>query len=262
MTKTFGNSHQWTVVFIFLTLALITSACLPVTQFAPLPTSSSTATITATPKILWFPATPTKTQVPTKVASATPEYRPGVGARLIEDTFLNADHWLTGNTGRGTITLGNNELSLVMTQPQGYLFSYRDEPILGDFYAEITASPSLCAGVDEYGLLVRFNSQMDFYRFSLSCNGQTRLDKLVNGTASSPQTWLASSSVPSAAPSQSRIGVWAVGDEMRFFINNEFQFGIKDPTLTQGMIGVFARSGGENAVTVSFSDLVIFQVQP
>jgi len=49
---------------------------------------------------------------------------------------------------------------------------------------------------------------------------------------------------------------------MRFFINDEFQFSINDRMLTQGMIGVFVRSGGENAVTVSYSDLEVYQIQP
>jgi hypothetical protein len=115
-------------------------------------------------------------------------------------------------------------------------------------------------GLDEYGLLIRYNSPVDFYRFSLSCDGRTRLDKLVGGVASSPQPWLGSTSIPTAAPSFSRLGVWAVGSEMRFFINDEYQFSVKDPVLSRGMIGVFARSGGETAVTVSYSDLVVFQI--
>lgn len=250
------------VVGLFYSLILTLSACLPVNPLAPLPTQTSTPTLTATPTILWFPPTPTRTPVPTIVASITPEFRPGIGGTILEDSFNNADHWLTGNTGRGTISLGEDELSLVLTQPRGYLFSFRDEPTLVDFYVEITASPSLCAGLDEYGLLVRYNSPLDFYRYSLSCNGQTRLDKLVGGTASSPQPWLVSPSVPGSAPSKSKIGVWVSGSEMRFFINDEFQFGVNDRVLTQGMIGVFVRSGGENAVTVSFSDLVISQIQP
>ena len=262
MENRYHNKIHMLSVGLFFSLILSLSACLPVTPIAPLPKSSSTPTNTTTPTILWFPPTPTRTLVPTIVASATTEFRPGIGLILFEDKFTNVDHWLTGDMGKGTIALGENELSLVLTQPKGYLFSYRDEPTLDNFYAEIVASPSLCAGLDEYGLLVRYDSPVDFYRFSLSCDGQTRLDKLVNGAASSPQPWLISASVPSAAPSQSRIGVWASGSEMRFFINDEFQFSINDRMLTQGMIGVFVRSGGENAVTVSYSDLEVYQIQP
>lgn len=173
---------------------------------------------------------------------------------------MEPDHWLTGNMGKGTVALGINEISLALTQPNGYLYSIRNEPLLSDFYLEITTHPNICSGIDEYGLLFRYNSLVDFYRFSLSCNGQTRLDKLVGGIAASPQPWIESTSVPTAAPSTSRIGVWALGSEMRFFINDEFQFSINDRILATGLIGVFARSGGETAVTVSFSDLVVYQI--
>jgi hypothetical protein len=70
-----------------------------------------------------------------------------------------------------------------------------------------------------------------------------------------------SASVPSAAPSSSRLGVWAVGKEMRFFVNDQHQFTITDKTLPSGAMGVFIRSRGENAVTVSFSDLIVYKIE-
>jgi hypothetical protein len=156
--------------------------------------------------------------------------------------------------------LGQNELTIAIVEPGAYLFSTRSETTFGDFYAEITASPNLCAGLDEYGLLFRLSSIGSFYRYSLSCNGQVRLDRVVGGTAGSPQPWLVSASVPRGAPSSSRLGVWAVGRELRFFINDEFQFAVSDSYHTSGILGVFARSAGENAVTVSFSELRVYRV--
>jgi hypothetical protein len=247
------------LVQIFI-LANTLSACLATTPIPSPPTDTPTPTSTFTPTIIWFPPTPTRTPIPTILASPTPDFRSGIADIILQDNFAAPDHWLTGNMGKGTIALGINELSLALTQPRGYLYSIRDEPTLTDFYAEITTNPNICTGMDEYGLLLRYNSLVDFYRFSLSCSGQTRLDKLVGGIASSPQPWIGSTSVPTAAPSSSRIGVWALGSEMRFFINDEFQFSVSDRILAGGLIGVFARSAGETAVTVSFSDLVVYQV--
>jgi hypothetical protein len=122
--------------------------------------------------------------------------------------------------------------------------------------------PSLCKGEDEYGLLLRVTPALDFYRYSLTCNGQVRLDKYVNGRASSPQPLTPSGDVPLGAPSVTRLGVWAKGREMRFYLNDHYQFTVSDPTLTSGGLGVFARSAGENALTVSFSNLTVHQVTP
>ena len=49
---------------------------------------------------------------------------------------------------------------------------------------------------------------------------------------------------------------------MDFFVNGQYQFTIHDPVLTSGGVGVFARSTNNMAVTVNFSDLVVYEVNP
>ena len=190
------------------------------------------------------------------------DWRPGVGATLLVDNFNTTGHWSTGTRNQGTVAQGTGELSIVITRPKGYLYSVRNEPDLSNFYAEITTSPNLCHGKDEYGLLFRYQSPSDFYRYSLSCDGFIRLDRVVGGVATSPQPWMASASVPKGAPSFSKIAVWVAGNEMRFFVDDEYQFSIRDRGLSNGLIGVFARSAGENAVTVLFSNLIIWELHP
>jgi hypothetical protein len=58
------------------------------------------------------------------------------------------------------------------------------------------------------------------------------------------------------------LAVWAVGKEMRFFVNDYYIFSVSDPAQAKGNLGVFARSAGEMAVTVSFSDLEVREVNP
>lgn len=178
----------------------------------------------------------------------------------MSDDFSSGEAWTLGRTSAGGAALGKNELTIALSEPGAYVASLRDGPVLSDFYLEITASPTLCKGLDEYGVLLRASSLVDFYRFSLSCNGQTRLDRLVAGKASSPQPWTLSGAVPPGAPSTSRLAIWAKGREMRFFVNDEYQFTVSDPMLPSGSIGVFARSAGDNAVTINFSDLIIRKI--
>jgi hypothetical protein len=244
----------------FVALAFTLTACFPSEPIPPTPTEIPTATIVPTPTTVWFPPTATWTPIPTINPSPTVQMRTGIRSILLTDNFGTDTFWLTGSSDQGTIALGQNELTLAVDLEQGYLFSFRNEPIFEDFYAEITTSTNICAGVDEYGVLFRYNGPRDFYRFSLSCDGQVRLDKVVAGLPSSPQPWLPSPSVPRGAPSTSRLGVWVRGEEMQFFINDEFQFAVTDRVLHSGMIGIFARSAGETAVTVSFSDLIVHQI--
>jgi hypothetical protein len=242
--------------------ALLLTACAAPTPVSLPPTATRAPAATATPTPVWFPPTETPTPVTLPEPSPSPEMRPGIGDLLLTDDFADSAPWLTGQSSKGTVSLGGGELTIALVQPRAYLFSTRTEPTFSDFYAEITASPSLCEGLDEYGLLFRMHSLGDFYRFSLSCNGQVRLDRVVSGAAGSPQPWMASASVPPGAPSSSRLGIWAVGSELRFFINDTFQFAVNDRYHASGLVGVFARSAGENAVTISFSELRVYQVEP
>lgn len=180
---------------------------------------------------------------------------------FFSDTFELPTKWTLLETASDSILVGGNEITLALGRPEGYIFSIHEGALFSNFYAEITASPNLCSGPDEYGMLIRYQSPGNFYRYSLSCDGQVRLDRVYGGIASSPQDKLMSASVPSAAPSSSRLGVWAVGKELRFFINDQFQFTIRDTALPSGAIGIFVRSGGETAVTVSFSDLEVYQIE-
>jgi len=250
---------------ITILLASVLSACLaPRTPLPPLPTHTPLPpTYTPTSTIVWFPSTATFTPRPIQeVTTPTPDMRPSFGALLIEEDFSDPEHWTLGRAGALSAALGKAELTLAISEPHGYIYSLFSEPVPGDFYAEITAAPSLCKDSDEYGLILRMSSNLEFYRFSISCNGEARLDKYFNRTASSPQPLTPSGAIPPGAPSVTRLAVLARGKEISYYANGEFLFTIRDPNLLNGSLGVFARSAGDNAVTVSFSDLKIYSAFP
>jgi hypothetical protein len=51
-----------------------------------------------------------------------------------------------------------------------------------------------------------------------------------------------------------------VGSEMRLFLNGRFQFSVSERTFPIGAFGVFARSAGEEPVSVIFSDFEVYEV--
>jgi hypothetical protein len=242
-------------------LTILLSGCFPTTTLTPIPTATQTSTQVPTATIVWFPATETPSPMPTQIPSPTIELRPGVGEILYSEDFNSPANWTLLETASDRIIVGGNELTLALGRPSGYIDSILEGALFSNFYAELTVNTNLCSSTDEYGMLIRYQSQSNHYRYSLSCDGQVRLDRIYSGIASSPQDWMISAAVPSAAPSTSRLGVWAVGQELRFFINDQYQFSINDSAIPSGTMGVFVRSGGETAVTVSFSDLQIYQIE-
>ncbi len=250
-------------LFYYCLLILLCSSCAVAPTIVVLPTDTPLAqTETVTPTIVWFPPTATPTPFPTPIVTPTVDMRPKIGQILFEDDFTDAKAWTSSQSDAGSVALGKNELAIAIGETNAYLFSIHEAPIFTNFYLEITAQTSLCRDLDEYGVLFRVSPTIDYYRFSLSCNGQVRLDRVKDGQASSPQPWILSGSVPPGAPGTARIGIAALGSEMSFFVNGQFQFSIHDPVLTSGGVGVFARSANKMAVTVNFSDLVVYEVNP
>jgi hypothetical protein len=182
---------------------------------------------------------------------------PGIGEVTVEDDFSDKSVWDTAVSGNGSAAITHNRLALTV-QPGYYLSSMRRELPLSDFYAEITARPSLCRGEDNYGLIVR-GVGSSFYRFLLSCKGEVWAERISGGTKLAIHEHVPSGDAP-GAPGEVRIGMWAVGSEMRLFLNGRFQFSVTDPVFPIGALGVFVRSTGETPVTVLFSDLAVYDV--
>ena len=248
-----------------ISIGFLFSACTVVPTTVPTPiqlTATPIPAITVTPTTVWFPPTATPTAFPTQVITPTEDMRPNLGSILYEDDFSSPTGWSLTHTEAGSVAYGKNELTIAISETNAYLFSVHEQPTFGDFYLEITAGPNMCRDFDEYGVLLRVSPANDYYRFSLSCNGQVRLDRIISGQASSPQPWMLSGAVPPGAPSISLVGVSAVGEEMQFFVNGQYQFSINDPLLTSGGVGVFARSTNNQAVTVNFSNFVVYEVVP
>jgi len=236
------------------------AACLPLGADVPTATPLPTATEASppTPTVVWFPpsATPTRAAFPTYTPTA--EMNPGIGAVSLTDDFSDEEIWDTAVSNQGSAAIGRNRLTLAV-QPGVYLSSFRRDGTLGDFYAEITARPSLCRGEDNYGVIVR-GVGSSYYRFVLSCNRQVWAERVNGGVRLPLQEPVPSGDAPPGAPGEVRIGVWAVGSDIRLFLNGRYQFSIIDKSFPSGAFGVFARSEGEMPMSVTFSDLTVYEV--
>jgi hypothetical protein len=241
-----------------MTLLITSCAFLDALNVTPTPVIA-TETPQPTPTIDWFPASATPTlEALSTPKPPTPEMRPGLGTTTLTDDFSDPSLWDTATSDQASAEMDNNRLNLSV-ESKVYIISLRHGLTASDYYAEITARPSLCRGDDSYGLLVRANA-MSYYRFSLSCNGNVFAERINGGKREVLQTPLLSGDVPRGAPGEVRIGIWAVGAEMRLFLNGRYQFSVSNPNFPSGTIGVFVNSAGETPAIVSFSRLSIQEV--
>ncbi len=250
-----------TVLSLLFAGIIFTSACAavatdPPTQGAPTPTATQS---TATPTIVWFPASQTPTAMALASPGATPERKPGIGRLVLADDFSDDAPWNPGTSETAGIAVSRNQLTLA-AQPGVNAFRIRQGLTVNNFYAEITAQPSLCRNADEYGLLFRAPSSSGFYAYAVTCNGTSLAERVRFGKAFPLHDPVLSADAPGGPPGEVRLGVWASGTELHFFLNGHYQFAVSDPTLKQGAIGVFAHATGSTPVTVLFSDLSVYNV--
>jgi hypothetical protein len=245
------------ILLIFLS-ALMLTGCASAANDSLLIDSTATETPLPSPTIVWFPpsATPPPQALATQIP--TPEQKPGIGAVTLTDDFSSPDLWNPASSNEGSAIISDNRLTLAVSLGSS-IFRIREDLVVSDFYAELTASPSLCRGEDEYGLLVRASAAA-YYRLVLICNGTLRLDRVSGNSRQILQPAIPSSDVPTGAPAEVRMGVWAVGSDLRFFLNGHYQFSLNDRNYPSGTIGAFAHSVADTPVAVTFSNLTVYDV--
>jgi len=242
----------------FLAMTLFLVACLPLNRTSATEPPLSSETPLPTSTIIWFPASATPTLKVLPTTTATPEMNPGIGEAIFTDDFSDAKLWDTVNSEQASAIIKDQHLTLAI-EPGASIASLRRDVTLSNFYAEITARIGLCRAGDNYGIIIRATGD-SFYRFILACNGLIQVERIKSSVRLTLSEPVASADVPMGAPGEVRIGIWAVGGEMRLFLNGRYQFTITEKTLPSGVFGVFAQSKGDTPVTVTFSDLKVYDV--
>jgi hypothetical protein len=249
------------IVTLFMaSIGLLLAACSSLNA-SPTVTPASQPSPSPTSTIVWFPPTNTPTALPTRAATPTENYLPGVGTLVFSDSFNLPELWNTAVSDQASAVITRNRLILSINEPGPLIIkSLRSGPLLGDFYAEALAEISLCSAKDQYGMLFRAASVQDYYRLIVNCEGQTRLERVRAGVNYPLSEWLTSSDVPLGAPAQVKLGIWVAGREMRVFLNDHLHFVQSDPVFSSGTVGFFVYASGQSPLTISFSDLSVYSV--
>ncbi len=237
--------------FMFLTFLLTACSAFGRPTLGTATPVPPTMTPLLSPTVVWFPPTETPTPSALTAPTATPDYAPGLGRTLYADDFTDPTLW----SDLGTDYIRDGRLTLAASDGT-YLTTLHNNLLLSDFYAEVTARLSLCRGADEYGLLVRA-IPTSYYRFSVNCNAELTADRITNSQRVPLKMPFPTLDAPRGSPSEVTLAVWAVGRELRFFLNGHYQFSVDDPVFPSGSFGFFVRAAENTPITVSFEDLVI-----
>ena len=238
---------------------LLSAGCLgaqPQAQRTASPVPSPTPTF-AFPTL---PPTATPTAAPT--LAPTPDPLAGLGPPVYADDFSRNNGWDLTSGEFGASSIQDGRLVLVVRQPNAprYVISPGSSGI--DFYLQVQTRTDLCSAGDEYGVMFRMTPNGDHYRFTLSCDGAARVTRVLDGSSFGLVPLTATNTVLAGAPADNLIGVWASGDQLRFFINGLEAFAIRSGAIRGTGIGLIVRSGRAGQVSVGFDDLLVRSLQP
>ena len=218
-------------------------------------TTAATAT-----EIVWFPATATPAPAEKVTREPTPERKPGVAELVVQDDMTSSTYWNAAATGNAAATVSGRGLTISALPGGPGVVSLHRSAVLGDMYLEVTARTNLCRNKDAYGIVFRAPNDVAHYRFVSACDGTAAAERVSLGGPRILQPPTASADVPLGAPGEVRLGVWALGSEFRFFLNDRYQFTVTDSNYQAGGVGVFVQAGGQSPAVVTFSDLEIFRL--
>ena len=250
---------KFTLLTTLAVLSVLLAACASPQGMESTPTTPPTE-LPPTATVIWFPATATPTPFPTRGVTPTPEMLTGIGPLAFEDDFSNPSAWESLQRPSGQVAIAPGELAISLSGTNGYLFSLRNDPQLADYYLETSLQSNLCAPGDSFGMLLRASTFQDYYRWSINCDGYQRVERIRAGNVTVLQDWTPSAQVLPGAPQVFRLGLLADGGELRFFVEDAYQFSVRDGAFPAGGVGFFARSSGDSPVSVSLRDLQFFSL--
>lgn len=240
--------------------SLSLSSCLSVVYVStPTPTLRPP---TLTPTFVFPTLIPTVTITPEPKPSPTPDLFAGLGSVIYHETFSRDSGWGTVEDPRGVVSLQDGKLTIVVHQPETFRYSPSPRLELQDFYLELTAHTEICSPDDQYGIMFRVNPDNEHYRFMLYCDGGAKVSRFIQDSKSILIPKTETFVVFPGSPADNRLGIWASGDEFRFYINEIEVFSTRDNKIASGKLGLIVQTGDTGLTTISFDGLTVWSLIP
>jgi hypothetical protein len=255
--------HRW-IVLILPAAVLAGCHIEPIT-----PTTHAQPTITPSIQLPLASILPklnlTATAQPTAQPSPTAERRlpPDAGSVIFRDPLdSNLFNWPLTGGATGTSAFSNGMLAFTVRTPYTSIQSILPRDLPPDLYLEVTATTMLCGAEDDYYGII-FRAQVEpSYRLAVTCSGKVQLQRFQGLELVGAKNWQEIPGLLSGAPAENRVGLLLRGGEFRVFIAGLEAYAIVDHNIPTGGLGLFARTGKSDLLTVAFDDLVVYSLVP
>lgn len=255
-------------------LSLTVSACSVAPLPLPTPTTAATERApTPVPTVTLIPsiapterrpepsATPPSASAPPETPTAEPAGAPTGGALLFEYAFDSAGVWGVEDVESHRIAVAGGVMSITVKQTDWAAWTFAGRKA-SDFYAEVSAAATNCSQDDSYGMLFRVVDTDNFYLFGLGCGARYRVRHRQDGEWNELVDWTPAEGIDTGDGVENRLGVRAVGDGFRFYVNGTHLADTADSSFVEGQFGLFAQSSLAAGLSANFDNLQVRAATP
>jgi hypothetical protein len=231
----------------------------------PTETMTTTATETLTPTAT---ETLTPENPPTETIPATPDPGERLGGIRFDERFDGSSGWGWTYVEDEVVTFGlqsGGVLAAFQDSNQGWRISLGPDSFsAGDQRVQVTAQALACGDQDEWGLLYRSefteNGKFNGYVFKLNCAGQVRVERLQENQSSVLLGWVLVDGANKGAGGENTLMIWAVGSEMRFYVNDIYVGTVMDENYESGEYGIYAQDRTNGNAEFLFVAMRVYQI--
>jgi hypothetical protein len=217
---------------------------------------------TVFPTVPFPTAAPTITETPPATLTATPDIEQSFGRLLYSTEFDTAQGWQIGRDAFGVTSLEDDQLSVVVNQPEALRTVIAPVDPVSDFYAEASLNTALCQPEDEFGMIFRINPLNEQYRFTITCDGGLRLRRVLADSSRAMVPFEpVSESVMPHAPAHNLLAVLARGADFELFVNGVSVLKAHDVALPTGKLGLVVSSAKGGQTTVTFDSFSVWSLR-
>ncbi|HOU23327.1 MAG TPA: hypothetical protein PKW05_05835 [Anaerolineae bacterium] len=200
-------------------------------------------------------ATPTATHVPT-VSAVTPT-RTAKTVFFSDDFGSTTSGWGSGTDDDSEWGYQDGEYRILVTKPNLVVWvKPGTEYDLADLNLSVEAHSVAGTDDNEYGVVFRYVDGDNFYKFTISSDGQYRVQMQLKNEWVTLKPW-AKSSLIHQGHSTNLIRVEARGTELKFFVNGEMLTIVDDATFASGNFALVVGTFDEAGVEVRFDSLTV-----
>jgi hypothetical protein len=234
----------------------------PIATEAPTPTPTSTLA----PEPTESGGTPVATQEPEGTPSPTPYVLTGPGAGLglpdFVENFEDGRDWYLYSDGHVTFNVTGEELVMTALNADEWTSWILTWPEVENFYLEVEAVPSDCSGLDNFGLVSRVGVEGGYYGYlaGVSCNGQLSLRWWTGVDYVMLAGWRTHEALSDWDGGPVRLGLWAEGESLQFYINNQLVAQIEDDRQLSGLFGMYIGSFETPGFEVSVQRVLMWEL--